>query len=181
MTAIAPPGLRSPDEREVTIRRAALVLLAGAAALILAGCGGSAARGPLPDGGGLGVCWRPHAGGVLSFSAYIGQNTTSSPLTLAGASLTGTRDIVIDGDYADVLATGADGFGASYSYLPASLRHPVAGTVVPAGDNFQVIFTITARSPAALASAEKVAYTYQGQSYVTTGGWFAGMKPDAGC
>jgi hypothetical protein len=185
-TALAPEfagrfGIKKPDEREVTIRRAARALLAGAAALILAACSDSAGHGPLVNQPGVGVCWRPHAGGVLSFSAYIAENTGSSRITLTGASLTGTRDIIIDGDYADVLATGDDAFGASYSHLPASLRHPVAGTVVPVGDSFQVIFTITARSPAALASAERVTYAYRGQSYVTTGGWFAGWKPDAGC
>jgi hypothetical protein len=122
------------------------------------------------------MCWRPRPGALLSFSAYSAQNTSPSPLTLTGASLTGTRDITIDGGYADVLTTG-DGFGASYSRLPASLRHPLAGTVVPAGDNFQVIFTITARSPAALAKAERVTYDWRGRPYAVTGGWSAGWLP----
>jgi hypothetical protein len=168
------------------MRKAALAPVAGAAAFILAACSGSAAPaapagpGPLPSGGGLGVCWKPQPGALLSFSAYSAQNTSASPLTLTGASLTGTRDITIDGGYADVLTTG-DGFGASYSRLPASLRHPVAGTVVPAGDTFQVIFTITARNPAALAKAERVTYDWRGRPYAATAGWFAGWLPDAGC
>jgi hypothetical protein len=126
----------------------------------------------------VGICWGPHAGTVLSATMYIAQNTTSSSLTLTGASLDFTRDLTIDGVYADELPDH-NAIGALNGYLPASLRNPVNGTTVPRGDGFEVIFTITARSKAALASGERVTYTYQGNSYVTRGHSFAGIEP--GC
>jgi hypothetical protein len=127
---------------------------------------------------GVGVCWGPRRGSVLSDTMYINNNNTSSPLTLTGAWLTGTRDLTIDGVYADILPLH-EALGAMYSYLPKSMQNPVAGTIVPPGDGFEVIFTITARSAAALASGEQVTYTYRGQSYETGGHWSAGMK--SGC
>ena len=127
---------------------------------------------------GVGMCWGPHRGSVLSATMYINNNDTSSPLTLTGASLTGTRDLTVDGVYADILP-GHDALGAMYGYLPKPMQHPVAGTTVQPGEGFEVIFTITARSAAALARGEQVTYTYKGQSYETGGHWSAGMEP--GC
>jgi hypothetical protein len=38
-----------------------------------------------------------------NFCAAIAQNATSSPLRITGASLTGTRNITVDGVWADLL------------------------------------------------------------------------------
>jgi hypothetical protein len=160
--------------------KAALVLAAGAAALFtLSGCNGSSSvssSGPLPHAPGVGICWGPERGSVLSATMYGAQNNASSPVTLTGASFISTRDVTVDGVYADVIPEH-DAFGALYGPLPASYRNPVKGTTIPPGDGIEVIFMITARTAAALAAGERVTYTYQGQSYVTTGAGFAGMKP----
>jgi hypothetical protein len=158
---------------------AAAVLLLG---VVAGGCGspsGSSSSGPLPGRPFGGICWKPRPGAVLTPTMYIAQNTTSSPLTVTGASLTGTRDITVDGVWADVVQPGATAIGALNGYPPASLRHPVTITV-PAGDAVEVMFTVTAgHSP--LALGEHVSYTYQGQSYTASGQWFLGMAPGGHC
>lgn len=150
---------------------AAAVLLAGAA-----GCGSG--PGPLPSRAG-GICWDPRPGTVLTPTMYIAPNTTSSPLTVTGASLTGTRNITVDGVWADIVQPGVGAVGDLSGYPPASLRHPVTITV-PAGDAVEVMFTVTAgRSP--LVLGERVSYAWQGQSYTVSGQWFLGMPPRGPC
>jgi hypothetical protein len=153
---------------------AAAVLLAGAAA---AGC--SSGPGPLPARPFGGICWEPSPGTVLTATMYIPQNTTSSPLRITAASLTGTRDITVDGVWADIVQPGVGAVGDLSGYPPASLRHPVTITV-PAGDAVEVMFTVTAgRSP--LVLGERVSYAWQDQSYTVSGQWFLGMPPGGPC
>jgi hypothetical protein len=158
---------------------AVAVLLLGIA---VGGCdsaSGSSSSGPLPGRAFGGICWKPLPGAVLTPTMYIAQNTTSSPLTVTGASLTATRDITVDDVWADVVQPGATAIGALNGYPPASLRHPVTITV-PAGDSVEVMFTVTAgHSP--LALGEHISYTYRGQSYTASGQWFLGMAPDGHC
>ena len=169
------------QEGEAAVPVKAAGALTAAAVLLLGGATGgcSSSSGPLPGSPFGGICWKPPPGAVFTPTMYIAQNTTSSPLTVTGASLTGARNITVDGVWADVVRPGATAVGALNGYPPASLRHPVTITV-PAGDTVEVMFTVTAgHSP--LALGEQVSYTYQGQSYTASGRRFLGIAPDGHC
>ena len=168
------------------VRPSAPVIAAGAVVLSLAVAavyGGWAASsapsatGPLAAGSGAGLCWQPPPGQVLTAGLYIGQNNTSSPLTLIGAMLTGVRGIRKYAVYADLIQPGQGAVGDLHGYPRAPLRHRLAGMVVPPHATVQVLFTVTAASRLALATDENVYYTYAGQVYLTSGNWFLGIPP----
>jgi hypothetical protein len=159
---------------------------AAAAALLAGGCGGSvpgrapaADPGPLPPGPAGGLCGELPAATITTPMFYIAQNTTSSPLRITGASLTGTRNITVDGVWADLLPPGADAIGSVAGYPPARWRHPVAITV-PAGGSFEVLFTVTT-GRSALVTGERVSYVWRGQSYTVSGQRFLGIPPGMHC
>jgi hypothetical protein len=158
-----------------------------AAALLAGGCGGSVpgrapARGhgpgplpAMPEGGPCGES----PGTLATLMFYIAQNTTSSPLRITGASLTGTRNVTVNGVWADLLPPGAVAIGSVGGYPPASWRHPVA-IIVPAGASFEVLFTVTT-GRSALVTGERVSYTWRGRSYSVTGQRFLGIPPGMHC
>jgi hypothetical protein len=99
---------------------------------------------------------------VLTAGFYIGQNNTSSPLTLIGTTLTVVRGIRKYAVYADLIQPGQGAVGDLHGYPRAPLRHRLAGMVVPPHATVQVLFTVTAANRLALATDENVYYTYAG-------------------
>jgi hypothetical protein len=113
--------------------------------------------GPGPGGS---VC-PPPAQRVTTFSIF---DRPSAQATITGAWLTDSRNITVDAVYADLMQPGEIGIGMIGGYPPASQRHPADGTVVPAGANVEVAFTLTSPS-SPHATGEEVRYTSGGQSY----------------
>jgi hypothetical protein len=162
---------------KAAVALAAAAMLAGAAA---AGWG-SSLFGPGPLQGMLqsGLCGKPAADIVTTVAFYGAQNSTSSPLRVIGAELTGTRDITVDGIWSDSLAPGEGGIGDWDGYPPPGWRHPVALTV-PAGYSFEVMFTLTTGRDA-LVSGELVSYEWRGHSYAVAGQRYLGIPPGVHC
>jgi hypothetical protein len=127
-----------------------------------------------------GICWQPKPGTVLSAGMASPTNHSSSSVTLTGAWLTGLKDMTVDAVYADVLQPGEGAVGDENGYPVASLRHPLAGTRVPAHATVEILFTVTAGQHP-LATGEKITYTRGGQTYIVPNQWFLGMAPGAHC
>jgi hypothetical protein len=166
--------------------RAAAVL--AAAALLCGACGaGLAHRAPVPDAGPgplpaqsqSGLCGDLPPGTIMTVAFYMGQNSASSPLRITGAALDGTRDITVDGTWADSVAPDEDMIGDWDGYPPPAWRHRLPVTV-PAGYSLEVIFTLTAGREA-LVSGERVSYEWRGRPYAVAGQRFLGIPPGVHC
>src|SRR5215469_12248050 len=133
--------------------------------------GGSFSARPGSFGG---ICWQPKPGTVLTAGMASPTNQSSSSVTLTAAWLTGLKDMTVDAVYADVLRPGEDAVGDENGYPVASLRHPLAGTRVPAHATVEILFTVTAGQHP-LATGEKITYTGGGQTYIVPNQWYLGM------
>jgi hypothetical protein len=167
------------------MRALAVLGVAALLACVAAGCsspGHPAAAGPAPLGSGSAsgdLCWDPRAGSVITDAEVIDHNSSAAPVTLTGASLAGTRDIRLDGTYADVFDDGtppANGNGSGWP--PAALRHHLAGTIVPPGRYVQLLYTVTARTPLAFAAGEVISYISKGESWTQRNPWATGRGPE---
>jgi hypothetical protein len=185
-------GLQPQQDRSHTaqvmkiITQAAPALAAGAACLILAGCGSSSdpgqpsANGPLGGTSQAGFCYRFSPGVVYTDAMMLERNSSGAPVTITGAWLTGARDVSVDAVYADVVPFGDGQLGPEtgwYGWPPRSLRHRAAGTVVKPGKWVVFEFVVTGHSARALFTGEDVSYASGSQSWTEAGTLFLGPVP----
>lgn len=116
---------------------------------------------------------------MLTSGELIDQNSSASPVTLTRAWLTGTRDLTLDAAYAHVVHPGGRTLGSAPGWPPATLRHPVTGTIVPPRAYVEIFFTVTAGGTDAFSAGQNVSYASQGQLYTQANPWRLGLGP--GC
>jgi hypothetical protein len=156
------------------------VLLAGLAALLAVGCapasGSNSSPGPLGRPGSSGICQTPSPGQIFTDGMPIDTNHSSHAVRITAVWLTSTRHVITSGLYADVIGDGGGTLGDADGYPPPALRHRARGTVVPAGQSVQFLFTVTATGPGAYVGGETIAYSSGGQSWTQADHWFLGRS-----